>query len=162
MNDQGSAADAVRVRLAGPDDIRGWSGGEVVVPETFDPGTGRPVPGGLHCEHVFGPVGDRGRVHGHRSGHIELAAPVVHFWFVGRTNLLGTLLDMRANDLRKIVYHQARVVTDPGGTPLERRSLLTDESYDQALSLWGCVPGRDGRRGHSGTPQVPRSHSPVG
>ncbi|MBY0460953.1 MAG: DNA-directed RNA polymerase subunit beta', partial [Gemmataceae bacterium] len=137
MTDHDSAADAARIRLAGPADIRGWSSGEVENPKTIDPTTGRPVPGGLHCERIFGPVGDRERVRGRRAGHIELSAPVVHTWFVGRTNLLGTLLGLRRSHLQKVVYGQCHVVTDPGTSPLARGQLLTDEEHDQARATYG-------------------------
>ena len=137
INDYG----AVRISLASPHDIRGWSFGEVKKPETINYRTYRPEKDGLFCERIFGPEKDwecacgkyRGmkykgmicdrcgvkvthsRVRRKRMGHIELAAPVVHIWFFkAMPSRLGTLLDMKTTSLEKIIYFQDYVVVEPG------------------------------------------------
>jgi len=155
INDYG----AVKIGLASPYDIRSWSFGEVKKPETINYRTYRPEKDGLFCERIFGPEKDwecacgkyRGmkykgmicdrcgvkvthsRVRRKRMGHIELAAPVVHIWFFkAMPSRLGTLLDMRTTSLERIIYFQDYVVTDPGGTPLKERQLLTEEEFRKA------------------------------
>ena len=160
INDYG----AVRVSLASPTDIRGWSFGEVKKPETINYRTYRPEKDGLFCERIFGPEKDwectcgkyRGmkykgmicdrcgvkvthsRVRRKRMGHIELAAPVVHIWFFkAMPSRLGTLLDMKTSSLEKIIYFQDYVVVDPKQTKLKERQLLTEDEFRRAREEYG-------------------------
>jgi DNA-directed RNA polymerase subunit beta' len=160
INDYGS----VKISLAGPNDIRSWSFGEVRKPETINYRTYRPEKDGLFCERIFGPERDwecacgkykgtkfkgiicdrcgvkvtHSRVRRKRMGHINLAAPVVHIWFFKAVpNHLSTLLAMKAADLEKIIYFQDYVVTDPGQSPLKLGQLLSEEEYREALSKYG-------------------------
>ena len=155
INDYG----AVKIALASPHDIRSWSFGEVKSPTTINYRTDRPEMDGLFCERIFGPERDwecacgkyrgrtyegmfcdgcgvemtRSRVRRKRMGHIDLAAPVVHIWFFrAMPSPLGTLLDMKTEDLERIIYYQDYVVVDPGGTPLKERQLLTEEEFRKA------------------------------
>ena len=150
---------AVKISLASPADIRGWSFGEVKKPETINYRTYRPERDGLFCERIFGPEKDwecacgkyRGmkykgmicdrcgvkvthsRVRRKRMGHIELAAPVVHIWFFkSMPSRLGALLNMKTTSLEKVIYFQDYVVVDPGETPLKHCQMLTEEEARQA------------------------------
>jgi len=152
INDYGS----VKISLAGPNDIRSWSFGEVRKPETINYRTYRPEKDGLFCERIFGPERDwecacgkykgtkfkgiicdrcgvkvtHSRVRRKRMGHINLAAPVVHIWFYKAIpNRLGAILAMKSADLEKIIYFQDYVVTDPGQSPLKIGQLLSEEEY---------------------------------
>jgi len=160
INDYGS----VTISLAGPNDIRSWSFGEVRKPETINYRTYRPEKDGLFCERIFGPERDwecacgkykgtkfkgiicdrcgvkvtHSRVRRKRMGHINLAAPVVHIWFFKAIpNRLGNLLAMKSADLEKIIYFQEYVVTDPGQTPLKIGQLFTEEDYRDATTKYG-------------------------
>ncbi|HAA62313.1 MAG TPA: DNA-directed RNA polymerase subunit beta' [Planctomycetaceae bacterium] len=160
INDYGS----VKIGLASPNDIRGWSFGEVKKPETINYRTYRPERDGLFCERIFGPEKDwecacgkyRGmkykgmvcdrcgvkvthsRVRRKRMGHIELAAPVVHIWFFkSMPSRLGALLDMKTTSLEKVIYFQDYVVVDPGDTPLRRCQILTEEEARHARAKYG-------------------------
>ena len=160
INDYGS----VTISLAGPNDIRSWSFGEVRKPETINYRTYRPEKDGLFCERIFGPERDwecacgkykgtkfkgiicdrcgvkvtHSRVRRKRMGHINLAAPVVHIWFFKAIpNRLGNLLAMKSADLEKIIYFQEYVVTDPGQTPLKTGQLFTEEDYRDATTKYG-------------------------
>ena len=160
INDYGS----VTISLAGPNDIRSWSFGEVRKPETINYRTYRPEKDGLFCERIFGPERDwecacgkykgtkfkgiicdrcgvkvtHSRVRRKRMGHINLAAPVVHIWFFKAIpNRLGNLLAMKSADLEKIIYFQEYVVTDPGQTPLKTGQLFTEEDYRDATNKYG-------------------------
>ncbi|MBN1393079.1 MAG: DNA-directed RNA polymerase subunit beta' [Sedimentisphaerales bacterium] len=160
INDYGS----VKISLAGPNDIRSWSFGEVRKPETINYRTYRPEKDGLFCERIFGPERDwecacgkykgtkfkgiicdrcgvkvtHSRVRRKRMGHINLAAPVVHIWFFKAIpNHLSTLLAMKASSLEKIIYFQDYVVTDPGQSPLKLGQLLSEEDYREALNKYG-------------------------
>jgi len=160
VNDFGS----IKIGLASPHDIRGWSFGEVKKPETINYRTYRPERDGLFCERIFGPEKDwecacgkyRGmkykgmicdrcgvkvthsRVRRKRMGHIELAAPVVHIWFFkSMPSRLGALLNMKTTSLEKVIYFQDFVVIDPGDTPLRPCQLLTEEEARQARSKYG-------------------------
>jgi len=160
INDYGS----VKIALAGPNDIRSWSFGEVRKPETINYRTYRPEKDGLFCERIFGPERDwecacgkykgtkfkgiicdrcgvkvtHSRVRRKRMGHINLAAPVAHIWFFKAIpNHLGTLLAMKALDLEKIIYFQDYVVTDPGQSPLTLKQLLSEEEYREAFNKYG-------------------------
>ncbi len=160
VNDYG----AVRISLAGPNDIRSWSFGEVKKPETINYRTYRPEKDGLFCERIFGPERDyecacgkykgtkykgiicdrcgvkvtHSRVRRKRMGHINLAAPVVHIWFFkAMPSRLGTLLEMKTSDLEKIVYFQDYVVVDPGTTDLDFKQVLTEEEKNAAVDKHG-------------------------
>ncbi len=148
--------DAIKIALASPDLIRSWSFGEVKKPETINYRTFKPERDGLFCAAIFGPVKDyeclcgkykrmkhRGvvcekcgtevtlaKVRRERMGHIDLASPVAHIWFLkSLPSRIGLMLDMTLRDIERILYFEAYVVTEPGLTPLERRQLLTEEQY---------------------------------
>ena len=156
--------DAIRIGLASPDKIRSWSYGEVKKPETINYRTFKPERDGLFCAKIFGPVKDyeclcgkykrlkhRGvicekcgvevtlaKVRRERMGHIELASPVAHIWYLkSLPSRMGLLLDMTLRDIERILYFEAFVVCDPGMTDLERGQLLTDEMYLDALEKYG-------------------------
>ena len=148
--------DAIKIGIASPDKIRSWSYGEVKKPETINYRTFKPERDGLFCARIFGPVKDyeclcgkykrlkhRGvicekcgvevtlsKVRRERMGHIELASPTAHIWFLkSLPSRLGMVLDMTLRDIERVLYFEAFVVTDPGLTPLERRQLLTEEDF---------------------------------
>ncbi|MBX3617580.1 DNA-directed RNA polymerase subunit beta' [Nitrosomonas sp.] len=148
--------DAIKIGLASPEKIRSWSYGEVKKPETINYRTFKPERDGLFCAKIFGPVKDyeclcgkykrlkhRGvicekcgvevtlsKVRRERMGHIELASPVSHIWFLkSLPSRLGMVLDMTLRDIERVLYFEAYVVTDPGLTPLTRCQLLTEEDY---------------------------------
>ena len=156
--------DCVSITVANPETIRGWSKGEVKNPETINYRTFKPEPGGLFCQKIFGPVRDYecacgkykrikykdvvcdrcgvevtiSRVRRERMGHIELAVPVTHIWFLkSMPSRLGLLLDMTARSLERVIYYENYMVVDPGKTPLELKQLLTDTEYRQALDEYG-------------------------
>ena len=156
--------DAIRIGLASPDKIRSWSYGEVKKPETINYRTFKPERDGLFCAKIFGPVKDyeclcgkykrlkhRGvicekcgvevtlaKVRRERMGHIELASPVAHIWYLkSLPSRMGLLLDMTLRDIERILYFEAFVVSDAGMTDLERGQLLTDEMYLDALEKYG-------------------------
>jgi len=148
--------DAIKIGIASPDKIRSWSYGEVKKPETINYRTFKPERDGLFCARIFGPVKDyeclcgkykrlkhRGvicekcgvevtlsKVRRERMGHIELASPTAHIWFLkSLPSRLGMVLDMTLRDIERVLYFEAFVVTDPGMTPLQRRQLLTEEDF---------------------------------
>ncbi len=148
--------DAIKIGLASPEKIRSWSYGEVKKPETINYRTFKPERDGLFCAKIFGPVKDyeclcgkykrlkhRGvicekcgvevtlsKVRRERMGHIELATPVSHIWFLkSLPSRLGMVLDMTLRDIERVLYFEAYVVTDPGFTPLSRCQLLTEDDY---------------------------------
>jgi DNA-directed RNA polymerase subunit beta' len=156
--------DCVTINVASPETIRSWSRGEVKNPETINYRTFKPEPGGLFCQRIFGPVRDYecacgkykrikykgvicdrcgvevtvSRVRRSRMGHIELAVPVTHIWFLkSMPSRLGLLLDMTARSLERVIYYEAFMVTDPGRTPLDEKQLLTDQEYIQAMEEYG-------------------------
>ncbi|MEM7252194.1 MAG: DNA-directed RNA polymerase subunit beta' [Pseudomonadota bacterium] len=156
--------DKIRIGLASPDKIRSWSYGEVRKPETINYRTFKPERDGLFCAKIFGPVKDyeclcgkykrlkhRGvicekcgvevtlaKVRRERMGHIELASPVAHIWYLkSLPSRMGLLLDMTLRDIERILYFEAFVVIDPGLTDLERGQLLTDEMYLEAIEKFG-------------------------
>jgi DNA-directed RNA polymerase subunit beta' len=156
--------DAIRIGLASPQKIRSWSYGEVKKPETINYRTFKPERDGLFCAKIFGPVKDyeclcgkykrlkhRGvicekcgievtlaKVRRERMGHIELASPVAHIWFLkSLPSRMGLLLDMTLRDIERVLYFEAFVVIDPGMTQLERGQLLTDEAYLEAIEEYG-------------------------
>ncbi|MBX9402023.1 DNA-directed RNA polymerase subunit beta' [Lysobacter sp. BMK333-48F3] len=156
--------DAIKIALASPDLIRSWSFGEVKKPETINYRTFKPERDGLFCAAIFGPIKDyeclcgkykrmkhRGvvcekcgtevtlaKVRRERMGHIDLASPVAHIWFLkSLPSRIGLMLDMTLRDIERILYFEAYVVTEPGLTPMERGNLLTEEQYLQARQEHG-------------------------
>jgi DNA-directed RNA polymerase subunit beta' len=156
--------DVIRIGLASPDMIRSWSYGEVKKPETINYRTFKPERDGLFCAKIFGPIKDyeclcgkykrlkhRGvvcekcgvevtqtKVRRERMGHIELASPVAHIWFLkSLPSRIGLMLDMTLREIERILYFEAFVVVDPGMTPLERGQMLTDEAYLEAIEQYG-------------------------
>src|SRR5438034_2239111 len=156
--------DAIRIGLASPEKIRSWSYGEVKKPETINYRTFKPERDGLFCAKIFGPVKDyeclcgkykrlkhRGvicekcgvevtlaKVRRERMGHIELASPVAHIWFLkSLPSRMGMVLDMTLRDIERVLYFEAFVVTDPGLTPLNRGQLLTEDDYLAKLEQYG-------------------------
>ncbi|MFZ5495751.1 MAG: DNA-directed RNA polymerase subunit beta' [Verrucomicrobiota bacterium] len=157
--------DSVSITVAAPETIRAWSKGEVKNPETINYRTFKPEPGGLFCQKIFGPVRDYecacgkykrikykdvvcdrcgvevtiARVRRERMGHIELAVPVAHIWFLkSMPSRLGLLLDMTARSLERVIYYENYMVTNPGKTPLELKQLLTETEYQQAVDEYGA------------------------
>ena len=156
--------DSIKVGLASPEKIRSWSYGEVKKPETINYRTFKPERDGLFCAKIFGPVKDyeclcgkykrlkhRGvicekcgvevtlsKVRRERMGHIQLASPVAHIWFLkSLPSRLGMVLDMTLRDIERVLYFEAYVVTDPGMTPLARCQLLTDDDYRAKMEEYG-------------------------
>ena len=161
---QSDEFDAIKIALASPELIRSWSYGEVKKPETINYRTFKPERDGLFCAKTFGPVKDyeclcgkykrlkhRGvicekcgvelalaKVRRERMGHIELASPVAHIWFLkSLPSRIGLLLDMTLRDIERVLYFEAFVVVDPGMTELERGQLLNDEVYLDAVEQYG-------------------------
>ena len=156
--------DAINIGLASPEKIRSWSYGEVKKPETINYRTFKPERDGLFCAKIFGPIKDyeclcgkykrlkhRGvvcekcgvevtlaKVRRERMGHIELASPVAHIWFLkSLPSRMGLLLDMTLREIERILYFEAYVVIEPGMTELERGQLLSEESYLEAIEQYG-------------------------
>ncbi|MDH5424411.1 MAG: DNA-directed RNA polymerase subunit beta' [Gammaproteobacteria bacterium] len=156
--------DAIRIGLASPDMIRSWSYGEVKKPETINYRTFKPERDGLFCAKIFGPIKDfeclcgkykrlkhrgvvcekcgvevtQSKVRRDRMGHIDLASPVAHIWFLkSLPSRIGLLLDMTLREIERVLYFEAFVVTDPGMTTLEPKQLLTDETYLEAIEEHG-------------------------
>lgn len=156
--------DAIHISLASPDMIRSWSYGEVKKPETINYRTFKPERDGLFCAKIFGPIKDyeclcgkykrlkhRGvicekcgvevtlsKVRRDRMGHIELASPIAHIWFLrSLPSRIGLLLDMTLRDIERVLYFEAYVVIDPGMTQLERGQLLSEEAYYDAIEEYG-------------------------
>ena len=150
---------AVKISLASPEAVRSWSYGEVKKPETINYRTYRSEKDGLFCEKIFGPERDwecfcgkykgikhkgiicdrcgvkvtHSRVRRKRMGHINLAAPVVHIWFLkAMPSRLGNLLGMKTTSLEKVIYFQDYVVIDPGDTPLQKYQPLTEDEFRNA------------------------------
>jgi len=156
--------DHIRISLASPDMVRSWSFGEVKKPETINYRTFKPERDGLFCAKVFGPVKDyeclcgkykrlkhRGvvcekcgvevtqtKVRRDRMGHIELACPIAHIWFLkSLPSRIGLLLDMTLRDIERVLYFEGFVVIDPGMTTLEKGQLMNDEAYLEAIEEFG-------------------------
>ncbi|MGE5757382.1 MAG: DNA-directed RNA polymerase subunit beta' [Sideroxydans sp.] len=169
--------DTIKIGLASPEKIRSWSYGEVKKPETINYRTFKPERDGLFCAKIFGPVKDyeclcgkykrlkhRGvicekcgvevtlsKVRRERMGHIELASPVAHIWFLkSLPSRLGLVLDMTLRDIERVLYFEAYVVTEPGMTPLNRGQLLSEDDYLAKLEEYGdefsAVMGAEGVR----------------
>jgi len=161
---QSDEFDAIRISLASPDMIRSWSYGEVKKPETINYRTFKPERDGLFCAKIFGPVKDyeclcgkykrmkhRGvicekcgvevtmtKVRRDRMGHIELASPVAHIWFLkSLPSRIGLMLDMTLRDIERVLYFESFVVIDEGMTTLQRGQLMNDEQYFEALEEFG-------------------------
>ncbi len=156
--------DAIKIGLASPEKIRSWSFGEVKKPETINYRTFKPERDGLFCAKIFGPVKDyeclcgkykrlkhRGvicekcgvevtqtKVRRERMGHIDLAAPCAHIWFLkSLPSRLGLVLDMTLRDIERVLYFEAYVVTDPGMTPLKKFSIMSEDDYDAKCEEYG-------------------------
>jgi DNA-directed RNA polymerase subunit beta' len=156
--------DAIRIGLASPDKIRSWSFGEVKKPETINYRTFKPERDGLFCAKIFGPVKDyeclcgkykrlkhRGvicekcgvevtlaKVRRERMGHIELASPVAHIWFLkSLPSRLGMVLDMTLRDIERVLYFEAYVVVEPGMTPLKRGQIMSEDDYLAKVEQYG-------------------------
>jgi DNA-directed RNA polymerase subunit beta' len=156
--------DAIRIGLASPEKIRSWSFGEVKKPETINYRTFKPERDGLFCAKIFGPIKDyeclcgkykrlkhRGvicekcgvevtqtKVRRERMGHIDLAAPCAHIWFLkSLPSRLGLVLDMTLRDIERVLYFEAYVVTDPGMTPLKKYSIMSEDDYDAKFKEYG-------------------------
>jgi DNA-directed RNA polymerase subunit beta' len=156
--------DAIKIGLSSPDMIRSWSFGEVKKPETINYRTFKPERDGLFCARIFGPAKDyeclcgkykrlkhRGvicekcgvevtqtKVRRDRMGHIELASPVAHIWFLkSLPSRIGLLMDIPLRDIERVLYFEIYVVTEPGMTDLEKGQMLTEEEYLDRLEEWG-------------------------
>ena len=156
--------DAIAIGLASPEKIRSWSMGEVKKPETINYRTFKPERDGLFCAKIFGPIKDyeclcgkykrlkhRGvkcekcgvevtlsKERRERMGHIELASPVAHIWYLkSLPSRMGLLLDMTLREIERVLYFEAYVVIDPGMTQLERGQLLAEDSYLEAIEQYG-------------------------
>ncbi len=162
--DKSEDFDAIRVEIASPAKIRSWSYGEVKKPETINYRTFRPERDGLFCAKLFGPMNDfeclcgkykrlkhrgvvcekcgvevtKAEVRRERMGHIELAAPCAHIWFLkSLPSRLGLLLDMTVREIERVLYFEAYVVTEPGYSDFERGAMLTEDKYIDAVEEWG-------------------------
>jgi len=156
--------DSIRIALASPDMIRSWSYGEVKKPETINYRTFKPERDGLFCAKIFGPVKDyeclcgkykrlkhrgvvcekcgvevtQAKVRRERMGHIELASPTAHIWFLkSLPSRIGLMLDMTLREIERVLYFEAFVVIDPGMTEMQRGQLLSDEMYLDAIEKHG-------------------------
>lgn len=156
--------DAIKIGLASPEKIRSWSFGEVKKPETINYRTFKPERDGLFCAKIFGPIKDyeclcgkykrlkhRGvicekcgvevtqtKVRRDRMGHIDLAAPCAHIWFLkSLPSRLGLVLDMTLRDIERVLYFEAYVVVDPGMTPLKKFSIMSEDDYDAKRTEYG-------------------------
>src|SRR5438067_6974648 len=157
--------DQIRISIASPEKILSWSYGEIKKPETINYRTFKPERDGLFCARIFGPIKDYeclcgkykrmkykgiicekcgvevtlSRVRRERMGHIELAAPVAHIWFLkSLPSRIGLLLDMTLKDLERILYFEHYVVIEPGLTPLKDRQLLSEDEYLRAQEEYGA------------------------
>ena len=169
--------DAIKIGLASPEDIRGWSYGEVIKPETINYRSFKPEKDGLFCERIFGPTKDwecycgkykrirfkgvvcdkcgvevtQSKVRRERMAHIELAVPVCHIWyFKAIPSRIGHLLGKSVKELERVLYYESFTVVDKGETPLEVGQLLTEDEYYEALEMHGG----DAFRAEMGAPAV--------
>lgn len=156
--------DAIRIGLASPEKIRSWSFGEVKKPETINYRTFKPERDGLFCAKIFGPIKDyeclcgkykrlkhRGvicekcgvevtqtKVRRERMGHIDLAAPCAHIWFLkSLPSRLGLILDMTLRDIERVLYFEAYVIVDPGMTPLKKFAIMSEDDFDAKRKEFG-------------------------
>ncbi len=152
---------AIRIQLASPETIRSWSYGEVTKPETINYRSFKPERDGLFCERIFGPVKDwecncgkykrirfrgivcdrcgvevtQSKVRRERMGHIDLAVPVTHIWYVKSTpSRIGYLLDLSIRDLERVIYYENYIMIDPGDTPIQEGELLDEEKHQELLA----------------------------
>ena len=168
--------DQIRISIASPEKIHSWSFGEIKKPETINYRTFKPERDGLFCARIFGPIKDYeclcgkykrmkykgiicekcgvevtlSKVRRERMGHIELAAPVAHIWFLkSLPSRIGLLLDMTLKDIERVLYFEQYIVLEPGLTPLKLHQLLSEERVSQGAGrLWrGRVHRLDRRRG---------------
>ena len=158
------AFDQIKISIASPDDILSWSFGEIKKPETINYRTFKPERDGLFCARIFGPIKDYeclcgkykrmkykglicekcgvevtlAKVRRERMGHIELAAPVAHIWFLkSLPSRIGLLVDMSLKDLERVLYFENYIVIEPGVTTFKEKQLLTEEQYNQAIDEYG-------------------------
>ena len=156
--------DQIRISIASPEKIRSWSFGEIKKPETINYRTFKPERDGLFCARIFGPIKDyeclcgkykrmkfrgvvcekcgveviQSKVRRERMGHIELASPVAHIWYMKSVpSRIGLLLDMTLKDMERVLYFENYVVTEPGLTPLKDRQLLNEEQFRIAQDEYG-------------------------
>ena len=156
--------DQIQISIASPERIRSWSFGEIKKPETINYRTFKPERDGLFCARIFGPIKDYeclcgkykrmkykgivcekcgvevtlSKVRRDRMGHIELAAPVAHIWFMkSLPSRVGLLLDMTLKDLERVLYFENHVVVEPGLTPLLEKQLLSEDEYQDAVDEYG-------------------------
>src|SRR5450830_1033585 len=156
--------DQIRISIASPEKILSWSYGEIKKPETINYRTFKPERDGLFCARIFGPIKDYeclcgkykrmkykgiicekcsvevtlSRVRRERMGHIELAAPVAHIWFLkSLPSRIGLLLDMTLKDLERVLYFENYIVIEPGVSPFKEKQLLSEEQYLQAIEEHG-------------------------
>src|ERR1700678_3074390 len=156
--------DQIRISLSSPEKILSWSFGEIKKPETINYRTFKPERDGLFCARIFGPIKDYEclcgkykrmkycgiicekcgvevtlqKVRRERMGHIELASPVAHIWFMkSLPSRIGLLLDMTLKELERVLYFENYMVTEPGLTPLKQRQLLTEDEYAKAQEEYG-------------------------
>ena len=154
----------IKISIASPDEVTSWSHGEIKKPETINYRTFKPERSGLFCARIFGPIKDYecvcgkykrmkfkgivcekcgvevtlSKVRRERMGHIELASPVAHIWFLkSLPSRIGLMLDMMLKDLEKVLYFESYLVIDPGLTPLDNLQLLTEEEYLDAQDEYG-------------------------
>ena len=159
------AFDQIKISIASPDDILSWSYGEIKKPETINYRTFKPERDGLFCARIFGPIKDYeclcgkykrmkykglicekcgvevtlAKVRRERMGHIELAAPVAHIWFLkSLPSRIGLLLDMALKDLERVLYFENYIVIEPGVTPFNEKQLLTEDQYNAAIEEYGA------------------------
>ena len=157
--------DEIRISIASPEKILSWSFGEIKKPETINYRTFKPERDGLFCARIFGPIKDYeclcgkykrmkykgiicekcgvevtlSKVRRERMGHIELAAPVAHIWFLkSLPSRIGTLMDMTLKDIERVLYFENYIVTEPGLTPLSERQLLSEEEFLDAQDEYGA------------------------
>jgi len=156
--------DAIRIRIASPEKIKSWSHGEVKKPETINYRSFKPERDGLFCAKIFGPTKDweclcgkykrmkhrgivcdkcgveviQSKVRRERMGHIELATPVAHIWFLkGLPSRIGNLLDMTLRQLEKVLYFESFIVINPGNAPVKERDVLSEDEYRKYLQQHG-------------------------
>ncbi len=156
--------DQIKISIASPDDIHSWSFGEIKKPETINYRTFKPERDGLFCARIFGPIKDYeclcgkykrmkykglicekcgvevtlAKVRRERMGHIELAAPVAHIWFLkSLPSRIGLLLDMSLKDLERVLYFENYIVTEPGISPFKEKQLLSEDEYNRAIEEHG-------------------------
>src|SRR5512138_1829554 len=157
--------DQIKIGIASPDKIRSWSFGEIKKPETINYRTFKPERDGLFCARIFGPIKDYeclcgkykrmkykglicekcgvevtlAKVRRERMGHIELAAPVAHIWFLkSLPSRIGLLLDMTLKDLERVLYFESYIVIEPGVSPFKEKQLLSEDQYNAAIEEHGA------------------------